>query len=422
MFFFENSFSLKIDSIEIVSNYKVLHFDEFPILFIGNNKYGNKILGSHLEEDDENGMIYTLHTILTEKQYSEFLGGDISYLNILQNSSSISLVQRDFNYSIQKAYDIPFINIPKEYLPMENSFCPQLGKEYSLQFTLRLLGQLADANTAIAEVVSKIQNAFAELLEDRIKALKDFAFKPTILLQPYAEGSFKINFEVSIDRKVGNVGIFSNDLPLGKYLSKYIEYLNGDLSEDIEIFKGEEISDSAKLHELSKSLSEIYKAAIRKEPENLTHFLKEDIIKSTQKFEVITQQVGGTFDSLEIMNFSKTEEAPIAFIDRSFATTFSNDIEAIEIANSGITEDDSFKDYSIYIYHLNTDTRAGNAFIRNIEDENQMSKPKIKINGTEGLEQTKYAESLYLNKWIDVKAKAKRIGDKFKSLEIDFDS
>ena len=70
---------------------------------------------------------------------------------------------------------------------------------------------------------------------------------------------------------------------------------------------------------------------------------------------------------------------------------------------------------------MNTDTRTGNAFIRNLENEEEMSKPKIKINGDDGLDHTKYTESLYLNKWIDVKAKAKRIGEKVKYLEIEFE-
>jgi len=51
-----------------------------------------------------------------------------------------------------------------------------------------------------------------------------------------------------------------------------------------------------------------------------------------------------------------------------------------------------------------------------------MSKPKIKINGDDGLDQTKYTESLYLNKWISVKAKAKKVGEKYKYLDIEYDN
>ena len=50
-----------------------------------------------------------------------------------------------------------------------------------------------------------------------------------------------------------------------------------------------------------------------------------------------------------------------------------------------------------------------------------MSKPKIKISGDEHIEQTKYTESLHLNKWITVKAKAKRVDNKFKHLDIQYE-
>ena len=79
------------------------------------------------------------------------------------------------------------------------------------------------------------------------------------------------------------------------------------------------------------------------------------------------------------------------------------------------------RSYKIYIYHLNTDTRTGNALIRNVDNDEEMSKPKIKIDGEEGLEKTKYTESLYLNKWITVAAKAKKIGEKFSRLDIKFE-
>jgi hypothetical protein len=47
-----------------------------------------------------------------------------------------------------------------------------------------------------------------------------------------------------------------------------------------------------------------------------------------------------------------------------------------------------------------------------------MSNPKIKILGDQILEETKYTESLYLNKWIEVSAIATKVGNRFKKLQI----
>lgn len=414
---------LKNDLIEIVSNYSVLHFDEFPILYIGTNKYGNKIIGSHLEDDDETKSIFTLHTILTNKEFHQFMNGKISYLEILKQSSSISIVDKDYKFKIRNAYDIDFQSLPIEYLPTEDSFCPSTIKEHSLIFSISLKGKLADLNKAIAEEVSKIQNGFTEFLEDRIKSLKGFNLMPKALLQPYAEGSFKINFELDVSQKGKKGGnLFLQLAPIDKYISDYIRYISENFVDDKDIFTSENIEFSEQLKELEKTLNEVYEKALVNKPENLNSLFKEDIIRSATKFEKITEQVGEHFESVSILNISQKDESPLAFIDAEFSKNFQSNVEDIEVSKKGMTIDDDYQDYKIYIYHLNTDTRSGNALIRNLDNEEEMSKPKIKINGDDGLEQTKYTESLYLNKWINVKAKAKKIGEKFRQLDIEYDN
>ncbi|RXK82737.1 hypothetical protein EST62_10195 [Chlorobaculum sp. 24CR] len=414
---------IKNDQIEIVNNYSVLHFDDFPILYIGTNKYGNKIIGSHLEEDDDTKMILTLHTILTNKEFHQFLNGKISYLEILKNSTSISIVEKDYKFKILKAYDIDFDSLPNEYLPTSESYCPATVKSHSLTFSISLQGKLADLNKAIADEVSKIQNGFTEFLEDRIKSLKGFDLVPKALLQPYAEGSFKINFELDLSQKSKKGGnLFLSQAPIDKYIANYINYISENFTEDKDIFtsKNEDFSD--KLKELEATLSDVYEKAFITKPNNINSFIKEDLIKSAGKFEKITEQVGKHFESASILGITETAETSLGFIDIDYCNKFQTIVEDIEVSKKGMTIDSEFKEYKIYIYHLNTDTRTGNAFIRNLDNEEEMSKPKIKINGDDGLEQTKYTESLYLNKWISVKAKAKKIGEKFKYLDIDYDN
>ena len=413
---------IKNDLIEIVFNYNILHFDEFPILYIGTNKYGNKIIGSHLDEDDESKTILSIHTILTSKEYHQFMNGKISYLNILQNSNSICIVEKDYNFNIVKAYDIDFNSIPVEYLPLEQSFCPVTVKAHSLVYSLSLKGKLADLNKAIADEVSKIQNCFTEFLEERINSLKGFNLQPMAMLQPYADGSFKINFELNLKQKKGKSGnLFLELAPIDKYMADFIKYISDNFSDDIDIFKNNVTEYSEKFKQLESSLNEIYDKAFINKPDNIENFLKDDIIKSVIKFEKITEQVGEHFENVSISNLFNTGETSLAFIGKEYSENFQKNVEEIEIAKLGLTVDENYRDYKIYIYHLNTDTRSGNAFIKNLDNDEIMSKPKIKINGDTALEQTKYAESLYLNKWINVKAKAKKVGEKFKQLDIEFE-
>jgi hypothetical protein len=216
--------------------------------------------------------------------------------------------------------------------------------------------------------------------------------------------------------------LFLSQAPIDKYIANYISYISENFTEDKDIFTSEDKDFSVKLKELETTLNEVYDKAFITKPENLNAFIKDDIIKSTSKFEKITEQVGEHFESVYILNVSQTDETPLAFIDIEYCKEFQSSVEDIEVSEKGMTIDVDFKEYKIYIYHLNTDTMSGNAFIRNLDNNEEMSKPKIKINGDDGLEQTKYTESLYLNKWISVRAKAKKVGEKYKNLDIEYEN
>jgi hypothetical protein len=421
--FIKNGHQIKKELIEIEDNYKILHFDEFPILFIGTNKYGNKIIGSHLEEDDDNSEIFTLQTIITNNEYFDFINGKKSYLSILKESDSISVVIKSFNFKTKSAYDVDFSNLPEEYLPLDSSFCPETVKKHSLLYSISLKGKLADMNKARATEVSKIQNGFSDFVEDIIKSLKGFNAEPKALLQPYSLGSFRINLELDILQKGNKTNMFFQLATFDKFLSDYIQYIGTDFHIDKELFfDSEQNNSSESLDKLEKSLTNLYDQAQVKKPENITKLLKEDIQNSITKFEKITEEVGENFETVEIINIHPESNHTLAFLNRDFSEKFQNAVQEIEVSTKGIFEDMNHNEYHIYIYHLNTDTRIGNAFIKSLNDEDKMCKPRIKIDGNESLEMTKYTESLHLNKWIKVSAKARKTADTFKYLNIKFEN
>jgi len=411
--------SAKLDFVKIIDNYKILHFDELPILYVGTNKFGNKIIGSHLEDDDDTQKSINIHTILSNKEFYNFMHHKVSYLELLKTSASIFIIENDYNNIDIKAYEFEFESIPVDYLPTENSFCPTLIRKNSFNFSISLKGKLADISKAVAEDVSKIQNLFADFLEERIRSLKGFNLSPKALLHPYADGSFKINFELGYNQKSNkNSNFFIEAAPIDSYIAEYINYLFDNFSNDNSIFLDDNVDFSEKLKSLEIKLNEVYEKGAVAKPSDLKKILKDDILKSASKFEQITEQIGDNFDSISISNNSDKGDFPLAFIDAEFSSKFQSSIEKIEVSKSNKIIDEYFKDYNICIYHLNTDSRIGNAYIMNLEKTSEMSKPKIIINGDDGLDHTKYTESLYLNQWIDVKAKATRVGDKFKLLEI----
>lgn len=402
----------------ISSSFKVLHFDDFPILFLGVNRFGNKILGSHLEEDDDSKTILTIHTILSNKEYYDFINKKKSYKQILQETSTKYLVEKSFGGKALAAYNLEFENIPEEYQPLENSYCPNYKKSFSFSYSLGLKGKVADLNRAIADEVSNIQTAFSDFLENRLKSLKNFNLQPAAYLQPYSPGSFKINLELEFKQTKAQ-DLFSKPLPFDEYVHEYLKYITTSIVADQEqLLKEDDLALSDEFKNLLVAFEKIYEEGHVKLPDNPVKELKEDLRKSLPKFEEITEQIGKSFDSIEFSNYKGEDEEFISIVDTTYSEAFQNTVDEIEATKKAVIVDDDYKDYEIYIYHLNTDTRQGNAFIKNTDDETQMSKPKLKISGDEHIEQTKYTESLHLNKWIKVKAKAKRIDSKFKFLDI----
>lgn len=405
----------------ISSSLKVLHFDDFPILFLGVNKFGNKILGSHLEEDDDNKTIFTIHSILSNKDFYNFINKKKSYKEILKETSTKFLVEKNFGGKALASYNLEFDNIPQEYQPLEHSFCPNYKKSFSFSYSLRLKGKVADLNRAIAEEVSNIQTAFSDFLENRLKSLKNFNLQPAAYLQPYTSGSFKINLELEY-KQVKPQDLFSKPLPFDEYVHEYLKYITTSIVADKDqLLKEDDLAISDEFKNLLIAFEKIYEEGHIKLPENHSEELKEDLKKALPRFEEITEQVGKNFDSIEFSNYKGQDEEFISIVDTNYSEAFENAVEEIEATKKVVEVDNDYKDYEIYIYHLNTDTRQGNAFIKNLDDETQMSKPKIKISGDEHIEQTKYTESLHLNKWIKVKAKAKRIDNKFRYLDIQYE-
>lgn len=49
-------------SIDIINDYQVLHFDEYPILFVGKNATNNNVIGSFLYENEVNNALIFFHS------------------------------------------------------------------------------------------------------------------------------------------------------------------------------------------------------------------------------------------------------------------------------------------------------------------------------------------------------------------------
>jgi hypothetical protein len=401
----------------ITDNYEVLHFDEYPILFIGTNNYGNKIIGSLLFEDDETDTFRYLQIQVTDKFFRDFLGKKTSYKDIISQSKAIFIVDKDINNKVLSTYHLSFSEIPNDYLPLPSAFCPDANFKFGFEFGISLKGNLADVHEAMIKAAYSVTNSVAGLIRNALDSLYDLKLQPEINQLPYTEGSFKINLKVKIPN-YKNIFISQNDI--GDYVNKYLSYCIEDLPNEVEQLTDKISENDGKFESLSQFVENMYsKSAITYNTKSKER-LKSDVIDSVVTLEKLADEVGNGFNEIEI--FGKVQnnkvQIPIAHIDKVQSKKISEISDFLNTGLEGTTQDDVDTEYSICIYHLNTDTRIGNAYIYTDEEKTTMDKPKIEILGDEELSGTIYTESLHLNKWIKVRGMAQKYKDKFKRISI----
>lgn len=406
----------------LASDHTVLHFDDFPILFYGKNAYGNKIIGSHLDEDYENKKLLRLHTIVSDRVFFDFISQKITYLELLRSSTEIFLIKESFDLRVTTAHKIDFGMIPLEYLPTNKSFCPKQSQQAGLNYQISLNGKLSTLGKAVASEVSKIQESFSRILEITLKDLKALRLEPRCMISGYPVGSFCINMGLEFTDGSKNKNVFLHPEKLEDYLSHYLAYITDDFVGDVDFLKEEAKIGSERFVELRKSLSSLYQELGLVPPSEIDAFLKKCILHTLDEVEALVDSVGDNFEEMKIHKLNNEKIFPISFINREKSFSILKACERVETAKEQIEEDAEFKDYLIYIFHLNTDSRKGSAFIRSESNQDILFKPKISILGDEPLEETKYTGSLYRSSFVKVKAKAKRIGEKFKHLDIMFEN
>jgi len=403
----------------IVDNYEILHFDEYPILYIGTNEYGNQILGTLAYEDEEDYTYRYFHTIIRNNILDNFLNKEISYLSILENSKSTFIIDKDINDKVIEVFQIPVSEIPEDFLPHKSSFCPDYGSQLGFDYSVSLHGQIADKHEAFNDPLKKITESFFEIIDDAIGSLKELNLKHQIVHKPSAAGSFKINFLIKLP---GYHNIFIKKNDISNYLAEYVSYCIDDLHKDVDNLKKKKNDQYVLFDKLSNMQSEIYqKNSIILDDEKLKTTLVKNVNETLEEVERISDEIGNGFKEIEIKSRTiRTEnEILVGFIDKSKAQKITNATEYIlESTTNNLTEDISERGFRVIIYNLNTDSRVGNAYVKNDDDPNLMDKPRIEILGDEELTESMYTESLHLNKWIEVRARGKKVKGRYKRLSI----
>jgi hypothetical protein len=400
--------------ISIAENLHVFHFDEYHILYAGTNICGGKIIGSLVFDNDEGDILRYFHIAATNKQYNDFVKKRISYRELILSTSNIYVLDKDLSENIVSAYFINTTEIPLEYLPYPNVFCPNIESAVGFDYSFSLQGKIADIHEAFSNTLSSIGKSTNKILDNIGEAIKVKSLNPQVHQLAYSEGSFKLNFRIKVD----NSGFFHKEDALKKYFQKCLDYSINTLPFEIENLTKDSIEGTKFAEDIIPLIIDVYESFHQKFESKYINEVVDSIVDSVEHIEDIGNQIGKGFTGIEVIGLTdKKEEVYIGFIDKDLAKDISFASKYIsETTRVNEIVDRDYQEYRVQIYDINTDTRKGTAHIYNTDDI--MDKPKVIFDGEDDLVGSIFTESLHLNKWITVKAKAKKVEGKFKTLTI----
>ena len=406
----------------IIDNYKVLHYDEFPILFSGTNKYGNKLIGSFSYEDDENDLFRYFTILVDDKQFSDFFNKKCSYRDLIKSNKELFILDKDINNNISSIYLLPIEGIPSEYLPYPSSFIPeQKAVVNSLNFAFSLKGKLADIHKAIVSDINSVNQRIYNYLEESLDALNGLLIQPVIYSQPSQVGSYRLNFDIEFTT-IGQASLFPiNQEKVSEFINGYLNYVACKLPNEDDNFLQNESRNSLAFLAVMKSFESMFIDSDLKPLSASTEILIDSINNSANKLSEITEFLkdNDSFNAIELGNYDENGViSTIGYLMKDYKESVSSKLLPIEepSATDVVTSDAKSNSYRILVYKLNRYTGKGLAKLYYDAENFYKVRLNIELNGKE-LSNSPFTKSMDEDKVVDIQGIGTKINGIYKKLE-----
>lgn len=404
----------------IVGNYRAILSDEdMDVLFIGTNASGDNVIGSSVDEDYEKHFERFFHIIVTDQDMADWLRRKKTYRSLLENARPIYIVDRYHEPAAHKIYHYSLAEIPKDYIPLEDTFCPDWALPVSYQYASSLKGGLADRNIAVPHEAGETQVALASLFDRGIESLRAFfQLDAAVYALPSSGGSFTMNYQIEVAEKPT---LFpASGVNYAAYLNQFVSYCINDFPDDADSFLRQAIGGSSAFNALLDTywlLGNVIDDTLK---EKARIDLARHVAAACRDMGDATKDIGGNFDKIVISNVSSAGPNVLGVLQSDDRPKILNAIALTEPRTEGPESTDKYpRPYTLHIVSLHVRSRKGIADVLNGGESNQRIRGiRIEIEGSGPLEETQYTESLYRNKPINVRAITQRAGDKIKALTI----
>lgn len=421
MFKIEGHKTLIKDLHKIVNNKLVLYNDgEYDIIYTGTNSFGNRILCCIMFDDDDEGFLRFINALITEIQYEEFINKKLSLLNILQTNDSFFIVDYDYGLRELTSNLVNLDEIPKEFHPLENSFCPDIIFEPSFNYSVSMQGGLADEHKISTKSLISVSSSFNDFLKSSTEFIKELDFERVVYVEALKTGSFRINFKIEVSEPIQTSLLDFPKEEINLFLNNYFNYVLNQLpNENVDIFQKDDV-DSEKFKTLENELKELYdKKGITPEA-GVEHKLIDLINYSINGLKNI--EYNDDFENIQFINISdKGDEIPFASINDELVFTIDERLFNLDEfkADDIILIDEKPKNYTFQVFQFNTDTGNGKAYFK--EPNDSIHKISVYARGRENYQNTTLTQSLHERLPFDFSGVGKYVNSNLKSITINLD-
>lgn len=421
MFEIDKQFRL-ISSLPVITdNYKTLHFNEYPILFSGTNKYGNKLIGSLCYVDEVKDNFRYFNIILDDKEFYSFFNGTKSYLDLINSCNELFVIDKDINNEIINTFQVPLSEIPIDYLPLQESFIPsKKSLSKSLSFSFSLKGKLADVHKSLVNDINSVAEKISSFLETSLELLKDFNLYPQVYSQPSQSGSYRLNFDIEFKSDQSDLFSISNE-KVGAFTTSFYEFIANVLPKQRDGYLAANPEELPDFKILKAQLEELYSLGIRKIPSTVGDKLIESINVTAGRLATVSSLLTNnqSFNLIELSNCEPNGHyQPFGLLEKEYFDIIYPKLIEEEVPEAYIISDETNQDYRILVYSFNVESGKGSARLYYKElDEDYV---RIKLNVTKGEGQNNFSQftkSLAEDKVIGVKGIAFRKNGKYIRLD-----
>ena len=374
---------------EIKSGYIELLSTDEPILYFGINSLHNHVIGSLLDADDEAELEQHLHSLISPNIYLSYILGERTYRDVLSEAEQIFLLESTYNLSEIRVFLINYSSIPEDYLPTDDSYCPQYTLSKSEKLAVHLEGGLADQHVGRPKKIAEIQTTISNCLGLVQKELKYCNVHSEVLQQAYLPGSFDIQFTLSYasnftkkpvkkQRNTQEEFDFIQGEQVEALFRLFLVFCIETLPDTIRNLLGDdEQHRSSHYSELTRIVKEIAKLAGVK-TRQIEKRLFNAIMKCALKLGALDSDFGDSYDRIYFVSGSSTESTQwFSYIDEAKFDKIQSTANIIKNYHQKI--DPEPKLYEFFVHQFNTVNGKGKG--TSIVDDKNHFDFEVKLEG-----------------------------------------